>query len=89
MSRYSNHPSVIKIKESFKSRDLINSFQFKMVSQSDIEKYRKMIDTKKATGMDMIPAKLVKTASHILSKPLTDAINNSLYLILFFQTMLK
>ena len=37
-----------------------------------------MIDTKKATGMDMIPAKLVKIASHILSKPLTDAINNSL-----------
>ena len=42
-----------------------------MVSQSDIENYLNMIDSKKATGIDGIPAKLVKLAYAILSEPLT------------------
>ena len=38
----------------------------------------KNIDTKKATGFDKIPPKLVKLSAEILSTPLSIAINNSL-----------
>ena len=38
----------------------------------------KNIDTKKATGFDKKPPKLVKLSAEILSTPLSIAINNSL-----------
>ena len=78
MSHYSNHPSIIKIKEKSSNHIFTNSFQFKTVRQSEVEKHLNRIDTKKATGVNKIPPKLVKLASNILSKPLTKAINNSL-----------
>ena len=45
LSNYSNHSSVKKVKEVFKNCKYINSFQFEMVSQSDIENYLNMIDS--------------------------------------------
>ena len=38
----------------------------------------KSLEIKKASGLEKIPSKLVKTASDILSVPLSQAINNSL-----------
>ena len=44
----------------------------------EVQKRLKNIDTKKATGFDTIPPKLVKLSAEILSTPISIAINNSL-----------
>ena len=72
---FENHPSIIKIKEHYRSE---NSFSFKNVKLSEIKKHLRNINSKKATGEDTIPPKLVKMASEHLALPLTKAINAAL-----------
>ena len=72
---YSNHPSIKCIKNNVK---LQNYFSFKTVSPSQIKDKIKCLKTNKATGYDMLPAKLIKLASETLSVSLTPIINNSL-----------
>ena len=53
-------------------------FNFAATNPPEVQKRLKNIDTKKATGFDKIPPKLVKFSAEILSTPLSIAINNSL-----------
>ena len=76
---YQNHPSIKSIKGmKFKKR-----FSLKRVSVTDVLKILNKINTKKATGFDNIPPKIIKEAAHILAKPLTDIINLSLFECIF------
>ena len=53
-------------------------FSFEPTNPIEVQKRLKNIDTKKATGFDKIPPKLVKLSAEILSTPLSIAINNIL-----------
>ena len=78
VQHYSNHSSISNIRENFDNSQTVEQFQFNSVTTSEIYKLLKNIDDKKATGMDKIPLKLVKTSAEVLSQPLADAINNSI-----------
>ena len=54
------------------------SFSFEPTNPVEFQKRLITINTKKATGFDKIPPKLVKLLAEILSTPLSIAINNSL-----------
>ena len=70
IKKYENHSSIIKIKNyvSVKSH----------LSSNNTLASARQVTTKKASGTDKIPTKLVKLASDFLSSPLATAINNSL-----------
>ena len=77
---YQDHPSVKQ-----KSNAIITSstpkpisFSFEPTNPVEVQKRLKNINTKKATGFDKIPPKLVKLSAEILSIPLPIAINSSL-----------
>ena len=53
-------------------------YSFEPTNPVEVQKCLKNIDTKKATGFDKIPPKLVKLSAEVLSTPLSIAINNSL-----------
>ena len=53
-------------------------FIFESTNPIEVQKRLKNIDTKKATGFDKMPTKLVKLSAEVLSTPLSIAINNSL-----------
>ena len=73
---YSNHLSILKIRENFNSSQTVE--QFNSVTNSEIHKLLKNIDESKATGTDKVPPKLVKISAEVLSQPLADGINNSI-----------
>ena len=54
------------------------SFSFEPTNPVEVQKHLTTINTKKATGFDKIPPKLVKLSAEILSTPLSIAINNNL-----------
>ena len=53
-------------------------FEFTKVSCNDIIKHLKNLNVNKGTGSDNIPAEILKLAVHILDKPLTTTINQSI-----------
>lgn len=53
-------------------------FQFKFVSPSEIEKLLKSLKRKKSTGIDNIPANLLKDTASVISASLAHVINLSL-----------
>ena len=57
----SNHSSILKLRENFDNSQTEKQFQFNSVTNSEIYKFVKNTDDKKATGTDKIPSKLVKT----------------------------
>ena len=80
LDKYRNHPSIVKI---LKNRNLqsssisipSSSWSSKIISR-EINTILKSLNSKKAPGIDKIPAKLVKLAPDILAEPLSIAINN-------------
>jgi len=77
VAHYQNHASVDFIKAQT-SQNCSEVFTFRPLSQDII--YRKLINlkSKKSTGYDQIPAKLLKAGAAILQSPLTAIINNSI-----------
>ena len=60
ISKHENHTGVAKLKEAFKS---FGNFDFPKAIPKDKSK---LINSKKATGTDKIPNKLVKLAANII-----------------------
>lgn len=65
---YKNHASVRKIREVNKTFQ--HSFSFSEVDSTCIKKILHKTNTKKATGYDKIPGKIIKLAKDVLSQPL-------------------
>ena len=62
---HDDHPSVIKIRDAYGEN--AHSFNFEMVSHDCISKKLRMINVRKATGYDNIPAKLLRLAQNELT----------------------
>ena len=74
LEKYSNHPSILTILQDPESQ--FSTFSFRPVESNEVRELLKNIDSKKSTGEDQIPPKLLLLASEELTIPLTDAINN-------------
>ena len=68
ISAHDNHPSVIKIRDTYGNN--AHSFNFEIVDHSCIAKKLKMINIRKATGYGNIPAKLLRLAHNELTYPI-------------------
>ena len=69
-----NHPSIEAIKENTPEQGY-SSFNFKPVDQSLVSKSIKKLNPKKATGVDQLPAKLIKAGSTALAGPISTVFN--------------
>ena len=78
---HDDHPSVIKIRDCYGEN--AHSFNFEMVSHDCISKKLGMINVRKATGFDNIPAKLLRLAQNELTYPITNVVNNSIAISTF------
>ena len=63
ISEYKNHPSEVKIKETFKN---FQNFDLPKTRPKDINKIIKSLNSKKGMGRNKIPLKLVKLAANII-----------------------
>lgn len=75
IEHYNSHSSILTINEMC-NKD--SKFDFTYVNESEINYILKTLDTDKAVGVDMIPPRVLKDAANILTKPLTNLINESL-----------
>ena len=69
-----NHPSIEAIKENTPEQGY-SSFNFKPVDQSFVSKSIKKLNPQKATGVDQLPAKLIKAGSTALAGPISTVFN--------------
>ena len=84
INKHSSHPSVLKIQE---NRDPENSFSFHLVDTQQVSLALKRINSRKATGYDNLPGKIIRISFSELSYPLTHLINRSISLKSFPCTM--
>ena len=79
-THYSTHPSVVKILSQLSGSENSNSsssFVFHSVLPEQVKLKLKCLNTRKACGYDLIPAKLIKCSADILCYTLTPIINYS------------
>ena len=62
--KYDAYPSICKIRENVK---ITNKFKFSEVSTSDIAVQIKQVNSRKASPVDSIPARILKESSDIFS----------------------
>ena len=73
---YKDHESLVNIK----NRDLNESYEISPANEEQVYKIIMNLNVAKATGIDNIPARLVKLAANILKTPFTNALNASIQL---------
>ena len=74
---FANHESIKAIKENNITKNLTaGNSHLPKVSACDVEQLLRNIDSKKSTGIDKIPPKLIKLSAKVFSKPLAIAVNN-------------
>ena len=76
ISAYYNHPSIVKIRDAY--GDNMQSFNFQTVNHNCVARKLQMINIRKATGYDNIPAKLLRLAQNELTHPIANLINNTM-----------
>ena len=72
---YQDHPSIKAIKDNIITKE---PFHFREVTEEEVYKLLITIDHTKSTGEDNIPAKFVKSAADLLTRPFTKVINKSI-----------
>ena len=75
IEKFKTHPSVLIIKDKISQG---NKFSFTYVSQSEIEKYVKNLNVKKATTHKNIPHKVLITSAMVTAKTLQQLFNQAL-----------
>ena len=89
LGKFKNHPSIVEIhKNTSKQSSFISmpsSSWDSKVTPDEIKATLKSLNSKKASGTDKIPTKLVKLASDILAEQMPIAINNSISISTFFN----
>ena len=76
IDQYSNRSSVTRIK--FNLAENPQAFSLKLASNPDIEKIISKLSLTTAIGSDGVPPKLVKLSNKMISRPLTELINETL-----------
>ena len=71
--KFSNHPSILKIKDHYQNAD---SFNFQTVTPDAVDKEVRNLNPKKATTHKNIPPKVLKSNSNVCVEPLTKIFND-------------
>ena len=71
-------PSNLHFSEYFSRLDYSDSFFFNPVSPAEIESEIMLLPLNKASGLYSIPTRILKSARHLISKPLADIIHISI-----------
>ena len=87
IEEYTGHQSVNMIKNNINYMQ--RTFEFSEVSECDIKKVIKNLSTKKASGYDEIPVKLIKMTNRQICKTLTMIINMCISQQIFPDNMKK
>ena len=74
IKKFENHPSIVEIK---KNINIVEKFTIKEAMVSDTNTLLKSVNTKKVTGSDNIPSKLVKLSANVIDSHLCNIINQS------------
>ena len=82
ISEYKNHSSVVKIKGTYKH---FGNFNVPKASPKDINRIMKSLNSKKSTGLDKIPPKLVKLAANIIDCHICNILNQSISSSMFTE----
>ena len=80
MDDYSQHPSIIKIKE---STTVTETFDFGNLNSDDIKKEIKELNKKTTTALDDIPAKILIDSCEVTSTCLANIYQKSKYMSIF------
>ena len=83
VKKYSNHPSVCRIKKHVKC----SKFSFFEVQLNDVQAELKGLNPRKACKSDSIPAKLLKENFLVCGKPILIIINNNITTSTFDQDL--
>ena len=75
IKKFETHPNIVEIK---KSMNIVEKFTVKEAKVSDINALLKSLNTKKATGPDNIPPKLVILSASVIDSHLCNIINKGL-----------
>ena len=73
--KYKNHPSIKAIQDTFPVK---KEFKIEEAKVEQINKILRNINSRKATGPDKIPPKIVKMSANIIDSHLTNIINSDL-----------
>ncbi len=84
VEHHCNHPSIEFIKNIVEIRDTV---VFHLVSNDDVLKKFKSLNTTKATGCDNIPPRMIKMVAHCLSSHVTLLVNRGISEATFFLQM--
>ena len=87
IDKYKNHESIKQIRSNYDANKLI--FSFKPSTSEDIRQTIHDLTAKTSIGFDNVPPKLLKTASDIISKPLSNLINETMIKCSHFPTPKK
>ena len=74
--KYDAHPSICKIRENVK---IANEFEFSEVSTCDIAIQIKQLNSKKASPVDSIPARIIKENSDVFSVVIQSLFNSHMF----------
>ena len=77
-NKYSNHPSILKIKSSIDNTNGITPFKFSPVTPADVKDQIRKLRTNKGARGDL-PIKIIKLASKVNTNQLTDCINAAIF----------
>ena len=77
IAKYENHPSILRIKNYMKEKDL--NFSFEFVDKPKISKEINQLNGKKACQEHDIPVKLIKSNKDLFSHFIYHNFNNSLF----------
>ena len=75
IKKYKNHPSILRIKSSFKHPKV---FSFKYFNVEDVKRETNNLNSKKATPKGDIPVKILKWNSDIIAPALTECYNQNI-----------
>ena len=74
------HPSIMKIKENYEN---VDTFNFKVIEDTVVDKIIRSLSSKKAVGADKISAKLLKAGRESFTPLITSLVNNTLCTSIF------
>ena len=75
LNKYKDHESILQIKENVECSE---PFDFPKATTEDINLIIRSLDTKKATGPDRIPIKIIKLAVNLVDSHMANIINSDI-----------
>ena len=75
IEKYKNHPSIKAIQDTFPVK---KQFKIEEAKFEQVNKILRNMNSRKATGLDKIPPKIVKMSANIVDSHLTNIINSDL-----------